>query len=509
MRHRRLVNTVGVIFILLGALLIYAMIPGRVTFTVTPQTTIVTDRLDSHGFVDYPTGLHDRLSKGITPENNANVLIWKALGPHPEGATMSSEFFQWLGYEPPEQGDYMVPFGSKYLKEHANIDGDRIQEYYDRMYRAGNWPWAAKDEPEVADWLKENEKPLAQLIEATRRPEYYNPLVPKRTEEWSPGLMGALLPNVQKCREFAAALTCRAMLRVHEGKIAEAWQDLLACHRLGRLLGRGATLIESLVGFAIDAIASKADMVYVDRAKLTSTQVSACLQDLRNLPPMPGIADKIDLAERFMCLDSMMLVIRHGRKALDGLSGGGAAPAPEKGFWDKVFTPSINWDPAFRNANRWYDRYVAAMRVPDRATREHELADLTEELKKVRSQLQDAGTIKKAIVGSSERGEIAGDIIITLLLPSVEKVQGAADRCEQQQRNLRLAFALAAYQRDQGRYPGKLDELAPKYIDKIPDDLFADKPLTYKREDKGFLLYSVGPNGNDDGGHVPEPRIKK
>ncbi len=352
------------------------------------------------------------------------------------------------------------------------------------MYRAGNWPWTAKDEPELAGWLKKNEKPLAQLIEATRRPEYYNPLVPKRTEDWSPGLMASLLPNVQKCREFAAALTCRAMLRVNEGKYAEAWQDLLACHRLGRLLGRGATLIESLVGFAIDAIASKADLVFLERAKLTSTQVSACLQDLRNLPPMPGIADKIDLGERFMCLDTMMLVIRHERKQLEAVSGrNGAAPKPENGFWDDVFTPSINWDPAFRNANRWYDRYVAAMRVPDRATREHELAELTSELKKVRSQLQDAGTIKKAVMGSSERGEIAGDIIITLLLPAVEKVQGAADRCEQQQRDLHLAFALAAY-----------------HIDKIPDDLFAGKPLTYKREDKGFLLYSVGPNGKDDGG---------
>src|SRR5713226_3129805 len=123
MRRRGCVNTVGIIFILFGALLIYAMIPGRSTFTVDPQTTLVTDRVDAHGFIDYPTALHDRLSKGITTETNANVLIWKALGPHPEGATMSPEFFQWLGYEPPEQGDYMVPFGSKYLKEHGNIDG--------------------------------------------------------------------------------------------------------------------------------------------------------------------------------------------------------------------------------------------------------------------------------------------------------------------------------------------------------------------------------------------------
>ena len=40
-------------------------------------------------------------------------------------------------------------------------------------------------------------------------------------------------------REAARALTARAMLRVDEGKVDEAWDDLLACHRLARLAGQG------------------------------------------------------------------------------------------------------------------------------------------------------------------------------------------------------------------------------------------------------------------------------
>src|SRR5712664_4809777 len=54
-------------------------------FTVGKDTTYVTGPLDKDGYIDYPAALNERLGKGVTPENNANVLIWKALGPRPEG----------------------------------------------------------------------------------------------------------------------------------------------------------------------------------------------------------------------------------------------------------------------------------------------------------------------------------------------------------------------------------------------------------------------------------------
>src|SRR5713101_3375645 len=66
----------------------------RGTFTISKETTYVTGPLDKDGYIDYAAALNERLGKGVTPENNANVPIWKALGPHPEGATMPAEFFK-------------------------------------------------------------------------------------------------------------------------------------------------------------------------------------------------------------------------------------------------------------------------------------------------------------------------------------------------------------------------------------------------------------------------------
>src|SRR5262245_38238195 len=348
-----------VLKIILGFLLffllvfLYAAWPGSSTFTVSPETTYVTGPLDKHGYVDYATALNERLSKGITPENNANVLIWKALGPHPEGATMPDEYFKWLGIEqPPEQGDYMIGF-TEYLKKRApDDDYEKRQLMADRMAQAAKWPWAEKDDPELFDWLKQVDKPLALVIKATRRSEYYNPLVPKRTGESSNGLIGALLPNAQKCREFGSALCCRAMLRVGQGKVDEAWQDLLACHRLARLMARGASLIEMLVGVAIDRLTSEAELTFLDHGKLTSKQVQDCLRDLQKLPPMPLVADKLDLTERFFYLDSTMMLVNQGVTALGDGPENYRPTHRRRWAWDRLFTYSVNWDPALRNGNR-------------------------------------------------------------------------------------------------------------------------------------------------------------
>ena len=59
--------------------------------------------------VDYESELNDKLGKGIAPEKNANVLLFKVFGPKPEGARMPDGYFKRLGVEePPETGDYLV-----------------------------------------------------------------------------------------------------------------------------------------------------------------------------------------------------------------------------------------------------------------------------------------------------------------------------------------------------------------------------------------------------------------
>src|SRR5262245_4004616 len=315
-------------------------------FLVGKETTDITEPLDKDGYLDYQAALNDRLGKGVAPEKNANVLLWKALGPRPEGGRgMPAEYFKRLGIEePPARGDYLVGLNA-YVRDQLKLEGAERDAVLDQQGRAGQRPWVAKDYPHIAAWLKANEKPLAVVVDATKRPDYFNPLVSHRAKNEPGSLIGALLPSVQKCRELASALTARAMLRVGEGKLDEAWQDLLACHRLGRLVARGGTLIEALVGVAIDQITTNADLAYLERGKLTTAQIQARLKDLQALPPIPPMADKVDLLERFTYLETLQLIRRGGVGVMEGLSGGPAKkPTPEE------LTPldRIDWPPALR-----------------------------------------------------------------------------------------------------------------------------------------------------------------
>jgi hypothetical protein len=70
----------------------------------------------------------------------------------------------------------------------------------------------------------------------------------------------------------------------------------------------------------------------------------------------------------------------------------------------------------------------------------------------------------------------------------------------------KLAFALAAYRADHGSYPAKLADLKPKYVAEVPKDIFSEGELLYRPEGTGYLLYSVGVNGKDDGGKTRDDR---
>lgn len=64
-----------------------------------------------------------------------------------------------------------------------------------------------------------------------------------------------------------------------------------------------------------------------------------------------------------------------------------------------------------------------------------------------------------------------------------------------------VTLALRAYKLKHGSYPNKLDELVPSYIKSVPDDLFVlNKPIKYIKTSSSYILYSVGPDGKDDGG---------
>lgn len=64
-----------------------------------------------------------------------------------------------------------------------------------------------------------------------------------------------------------------------------------------------------------------------------------------------------------------------------------------------------------------------------------------------------------------------------------------------------VMLALHAFQLEYGRYPAALAELTPAYLKRLPDDPFAQQgTFRYRITGNTYTLYSLGPDGNDDGG---------
>ena len=67
----------------------------------------------------------------------------------------------------------------------------------------------------------------------------------------------------------------------------------------------------------------------------------------------------------------------------------------------------------------------------------------------------------------------------------------------------RVLIAIQRFRRDHNeRLPADLHEVMPEYLAKLPTDPYTGQPMRYRALDRGYTVYSVGPNGRDDGGEM-------
>ena len=64
----------------------------------------------------------------------------------------------------------------------------------------------------------------------------------------------------------------------------------------------------------------------------------------------------------------------------------------------------------------------------------------------------------------------------------------------------RTGLACRVFKSRTGEYPENLEALVPGLLAEVPVDPFTGKPLVFRREGKGFIVYSLGSNLKDDGG---------
>ena len=487
-----------------------APLPG---LTVSKEVTRILGPLDEHGRVDYVRALNEITSKGVTPENNFEVIVRQVIGPEAIVESLREEYYRQLGVKP-NRDNLLVDYFET-LEE-----SKRGEEAYDNFDRGLEGPWTDEDSPSLAKWIKSIDSQLDVLVEGSRRTHYYAPKIAETDlgldDQTGPPVISLLLSSITDLRSIARDLSIRANYRIAQGELDQAWEDVMAVSRVGRLATKDSFLISQLVGIAVDSIAIEAATHVLQSPELTKEQANRFLADLKQLPSIPPLYRCIDQGERYAGLDAVQWISQttnliKAMSLLNALSAQVpdqsvtyvvAQDQPEQKKEKPPATGSlINWDETAKVMNSWYDRLVDAAKIEGIKERKQAMQKINEDLENLGKRWQQPSFLMMAslvLQKPDAQGKIVGELLVSLLLPALDACSRAERDSLSKTDLLQLAFACKAHQMNHGSFPDKLNDLSPEFIKEIPLDSNSGDAFIYKKTDTAVVLYSVGRNGVDD-----------
>jgi hypothetical protein len=304
--------------------------------------------------------------------------------------------------------------------------------------------------------------------------------------DWSRPSIDMLLPEVQEMRRAARLLTLNARRAAADGDAEQALADVVLIHRLGMHAASEPILISGLVGQAIDALA---------------------LQTLADVLPRLEKSD-LPLLEKDSLRDFVATPIRYQRAFLGeeafGLAMLGDLADGAEGMTALKLLRSVSDKPTQFTFDGPFSFLYRCFMLPSDITGYRAVMGRYQDLAgaMLRSTPRRYATVaKEATQIEDEIKSRRPGIFTALLAPALSSVLKSQAKGEAIHD---VAGVLVAATRARLAGTSLADSLVPEAVPALPGDRFTtDKPLLANRADDGWVVYSVGPDGEDDGG--PEP----
>ena len=301
--------------------------------------------------------------------------------------------------------------------------------------------------------------------------------------DWSRPSIDMLLPEVQEMRRAARLLKLAARRAAADGDGEQALADVVRIHRLGMHAAGEPILVSGLVGQAIDALAlgTLADVL----PRLEKSDLPLLDGDsFRDFVATPITYQRAFLGEEAFGL-AMLGDLADGAEGMTALELlRSVSDEPTRFTFDGPFSflyrcfmlPSDIT--GYRAVMGRYQDLVGAML---RSTPRSYPA-----VAKETTQIEDEIKSRRPGIFSA---------MLTPALTAVLKSQARAAAMHD------VAGVLVAATRARLAGTSLTESLVPEAVPALPGDPFtSDKPLLAKRADDGWVVYSVGPDGEDDGG---------
>ncbi len=306
--------------------------------------------------------------------------------------------------------------------------------------------------------------------------------------DWSRPSFSMLLHEIHHLRTFARLLSLAARQAASEGRLADAIADIHSLNTLSRHAASEPIIISGLVGLALDRMA-------IDTLIATLPFFKAA--DL-------GLLDDEHITDMLLITPSLQ---RHfygeeafGIRAFAELAGGTLADRSES-----VLHELTDFD-ATRTTPLLLDPALMAFRVflfPQELNAYRKAMHFQQDV------LASPDTVREKqenVAAYLERFQThPPGILSAAILPSFESVFVALGRSEAHHRAALVAIASLRMRLEQSTQPETILSLVPTYLPRSPKDPFdPGQNLKMKQVDEDLLIYSVGPNGTDDGGPTAE-----
>ena len=304
------------------------------------------------------------------------------------------------------------------------------------------------------------------------------------TRDWSRPSMDMILSEVETLRSESRLLALAARRAAAEGRHADALADIVRIQRLGRHAASESILVLYLVGIALDhvALAELADLLPRLGADDAPLLESPEVRDLvgRSLDLLPAL-----YGEEAFGLASFA-GFADGRMASSEVFGPDQADKVSKvcdvGPIFRVFFLPGDLD-GYRRLMHGFQQLVA---------RREERTDYPQ-------MKREAEALEKNLL------EHPPGILSRMMVPALTSVFQARARSEAAHRAATVLVAATKQRLATGVLPLEPAALGATPPFMLPADPFAEggKPLVMKRSDAGLSVYSIGPDGGDDGGPPP------
>ncbi|HUU16749.1 MAG TPA: hypothetical protein VMW72_06335 [Sedimentisphaerales bacterium] len=343
-------------------------------------------------------------------------------------------------------------------------------------------------------WVQEHNDALELIIEGSQRPYYWRTY--ESNDESLGEMMGVLMPNLSDFRRLAFSLRLRIWLNAEQGRFKDAFDDAKSCYRFGQQIRGDKTLIEQLVGIGIEALAVRTIRDIVGGYEIDSTILADLQDSFEQIVAGENFVPSLE-AEKLCVYDEIQRCFTEDR------FGGGHLYLSRLGTLENDFqigVEEIVVETIF--SPRGWPRAVEVLFAHPDKEQTREMADRYYDFWN-KSYRKTPGQIRaEGIDAEKEAMEIIkGNVFLQIFAPALARINEIAHRNKIEVYATVTILALLRYEKDKGSYPNDLQQLITAgYLKQLPMDSFADKPLSYRKTEDNFILYSVGPNFTDEGG---------